>query len=144
MTGRPHHTLPSRPTDNSTLTLARQSSYILRPAHIYNRYVQIANEHTAISDLLTTQCTTTDHIEYTPNDTTCISMTWTCYQFQHSHQHSYQSPILHFCSASWGWASNARNMSWLWTSIKWKSEVRIKLVVLIMKLRHDDTWSTKH
>jgi hypothetical protein len=24
------------------------------------------------------------------------------------------------CSASWGWASNARNMSRLWTSIKWK------------------------
>jgi hypothetical protein len=29
------------------------------------------------------------------------------------------SPKLNSCSVSWWWASNARNMSRLWTSIKW-------------------------
>jgi hypothetical protein len=62
----------------------------------------------------------------------------------HIYNRTQQSPILRLCSAYWGWASNARNMSRLWTSIKWKSEVCIKLVVLITKLCHDDTRSTKH
>jgi hypothetical protein len=43
-----------------------------------------------------------------------------------------QSPILRSCSTSWGWASNARNMSRQWTSIKCsESDVCIKLVVLL-------------
>jgi hypothetical protein len=33
---------------------------------------------------------------------------------------AHKSPTLRLCSAAWGWASNARNMSRLWTSIKWK------------------------
>jgi hypothetical protein len=38
----------------------------------------------------------------------------------------------HISETSWGWASNARNMSRHWTSIKCsKSEVYIKLVVLL-------------
>jgi hypothetical protein len=81
---RPHHILPSRPTDSSTLTLTRQSSHILRPGNIYNL--------------------------------------------------TQQSPTLRLCSASWRWASNTRNMSRLWTSIKWESEVCIKLTVLITRL----------
>jgi hypothetical protein len=124
---------PSRPTDSSTLTLTRQSSHILRPAHIYNRYVQIANGHTAFSDLLTTtQCTMTEHIEYTPMTQHVSS--WHELVINFSTQ---QSPTLRLCSAFWGWASNARNMLSLWNSIKWKSEVFIKLVLLITKLSYE-------
>jgi hypothetical protein len=38
----------------------------------------------------------------------------------HIYNRTQQSPTLRLCSASWGWASNTRNMSKLWTSIKWK------------------------
>jgi hypothetical protein len=82
----------------------------------YNRYVQIANEHTAFSDLLTTtQCTVIEHSDYTP--TTQHVSPWHELVINFSTQ---QSPTLRLCSASWGWANNVRNMSRLWTSIKWK------------------------
>jgi hypothetical protein len=38
----------------------------------------------------------------------------------HIYNCTQQSPNLRSCSASWRWASNARNMTRHWTSIKWK------------------------
>jgi hypothetical protein len=73
-----------------------------------------------------------------PGFTTCISehnklchftlfmSTWMATQSSHIlrtahiYNRTQQSPTLRLCSASLGWASNARNMSRLWTSIKWK------------------------
>jgi hypothetical protein len=37
----------------------------------------------------------------------------------HIYNRTQYSPNLRSCSASWRWVSNARNMSRLWTSIKW-------------------------
>jgi hypothetical protein len=53
----------------------------------------------------------------------------------HIYNRTQQSPTLLLCSASWGWASNAWNMSRPWTSINCKGEMFIKLVLLITKLR---------
>jgi hypothetical protein len=52
---------------------------------------------------------------------------WTKYVLSSSHilrpahiyNHTQQSPTLRLCSATWGWASNPRNMSRLWTAVKW-------------------------
>jgi hypothetical protein len=75
------------------------------------------------------------HSDYTPM--TQYGSSWHELVINFSTQ---QSPTLRLCSASWGWASNAQNMSRLWTSKKSKEKCVSSWYCLIRNYEYNSYW----